>query len=150
MRRIRSVRLTVTFAGDARPANVSCTLALLASSVRMRVTTGAYARRSPTEPDPRFRDEIGAVQSIVTSSGRDDGGVFERGGDDPRYLPFEGAGAISRWKIDLPRAQPAGDRSARVEDVVLHLSYTARDGGSALKETVLREARAQARKETAN
>jgi hypothetical protein len=148
MRRIRSVRLTVKLAGEPRPANVNCTLSLLASSVRMRVTAGAYARRSPNEPDPRFRDEIGAVQSIVTSSGRDDGGVFDLGGEDPRYLPFEGAGAISSWKIELPPVQAAGDFSARVDDVVLHLGYTARDGGSALKDAVLKETRARARKDT--
>jgi hypothetical protein len=46
------------------------------------------------EDDPRFRDP-GAqepIQSIATSRGRDDAGMFELQFRDERYLPFEGAG----------------------------------------------------------
>lgn len=138
MRRIRCVRLSVTFADGSRPANVNGTLTLRASSVRMRVTGAAYPRKTPNEPDARFRDELGALQSIVTSSGRDDSGLFELDPGDPRYLPFEGAGAISSWQLELPKTQPAA-AAARLDDVVLHLSYTARDGGAALKAAALKE-----------
>jgi hypothetical protein len=37
-------------------------------------------------------DYIGAVQSIVTSGGSNDSGIFETNLRDERFLPFEGAG----------------------------------------------------------
>lgn len=136
LRRIKSVSLTVRFAGDARPLNVSCTLTLLNNSVRMNnVTAGGYARK---EPDTRFRDEIGALQSIVTSSGRDDSGLFVLDFNDERYLPFEGAGAISRWKIEIPNDRECTAAPVTLDDVVLRMSYTAREGGCALKDAVLK------------
>lgn len=137
LRRIKSVNLTVGFTGDLRPLNVNCTLTLLNNSVRMNnATTGGYARK---EPDARFRDEIGAVQSIVTSSGRDDSGLFVLDFDDERYLPFEGAGAISRWKIEMPKDGECNAAPATLDDVVLRISYTARAGGSVLKDAVLKD-----------
>src|SRR5262249_17858483 len=50
---------------------------------------------------------------------------------DERYLPFEGAGAVSRWRIDLPRDTNAFDFNT-ITDVILRLQYTARDGGKGL------------------
>jgi hypothetical protein len=46
--------------------------------------------------DPRFRDNVGAIQSITTSSAQNDSGLFELNFRDEWYLPFEGAGAISQ------------------------------------------------------
>ena len=60
-----------------------------------------YARQG--SEDDRFVDYIGAVQSIVTSSGQNDSGMFETNLRDERFLPFEGAGAESTWKLDLPQ-----------------------------------------------
>jgi hypothetical protein len=48
------------------------------------------------------------------------------------YLPFENAGAVSAWHFELPSANNEIDLSA-VSDLVLHLYYTALDGGDALK-----------------
>ena len=77
--------------------------------------------------DPRFTDNFGAIQSIVTSSAQNDSGLFETNLRDERYLPFEGAGVISEWRIELPGDFRAFDYEP---DVVLHLRYTARDGGA--------------------
>jgi hypothetical protein len=82
--------------------------------------------------DPRFTDSSGAIQSIATSSGQNDSGLFETNLRDERYLPFEGAGAISQWRLQLPRDFRAFDYDT-ISDVVVHLRYTARDGGEALK-----------------
>ena len=49
---------------------------------------------------------------------------------DQRYLPFK-AGAISSWHLEMPEANNEVDLSA-VGDVVLHLYYTALDGGGQL------------------
>src|SRR5262249_904071 len=60
-------------------------------------------------------------------------GLFELNFRDERYLPFEGAGVISRWRIDLPRDTNAFDFNT-ITDVVLRLNYTAREGGARLQE----------------
>ena len=49
------------------------------------------------------------------------------------YLPFEGAGAISLWCLSLPQAFRQFDYDA-ITDVLLHMRYTARDGGAKLIE----------------
>src|SRR5207249_1325993 len=54
---------------------------------------------------------------------------------DPRYLPFEGAGAISSWHLELPAATNEIDPST-VADVVLHLHYTALDAGDTFQQAV--------------
>ena len=72
-------------------------------------------------------DYIGAVQSIVTSSGQNDSGMFETNLRDERFLPFEGAGAESTWKLDLPKDYRTFDYNT-ISDVILHIRYTARQG----------------------
>ncbi|MEK6283707.1 MAG: hypothetical protein AABN95_25410 [Acidobacteriota bacterium] len=52
---------------------------------------------------------------------------------DERYLPFEGAGAISRWRIEMDPESNGFDFNT-LADVVLHIRYTAREGGERLKE----------------
>jgi hypothetical protein len=54
--------------------------------------------------------------------------MFEVNLKDERYLPFEGAGAISRWKIELPKEIPPFDFDT-ISDVILHIRYTAREAG---------------------
>jgi hypothetical protein len=82
--------------------------------------------------DSRFSDYYGGVQSVVTSSAGNDSGLFSDGTGDDRYLPFEGSGAVSRWRLELPTGAPQFDYDT-ISDVVLHLRYTARDGGLALR-----------------
>ena len=80
------------------------------------------------------------MQAIATSSGQNDSGLFELNFRDERYLPFEGAGVISRWRIDMPKDCNAFD-FITLTDVILHLKYTAREGGemlgSAAKKAIL-------------
>jgi hypothetical protein len=58
--------------------------------------------------------------------------MFELNFHDERYLPFEGAGAISTWQIKLNKDLPQFDFST-ISDVVIHLNYTAREGGALLR-----------------
>jgi receptor-binding and translocation channel-forming TcA subunit of Tc toxin len=73
-----------------------------------------------------------ASQSIVTSGAHADTGLFETNLREERYLPFEGAGAISRWRLELPSEIRQFDYDT-ISDVILHVRYTARDGGARLK-----------------
>jgi hypothetical protein len=96
---------------------------------------------SPTN-DSRFLDNVAAVQYIATSSGVNDGGLFEMNLHDERYLPFERAGAISIWQLEFPSAYPQFDRST-ITDLIIHFSYTARDGGPMLQSVAAQSVQAK-------
>jgi hypothetical protein len=57
--------------------------------------------------------------------------MFETNLRDERFLPFEGAGAISTWTLSLPSQLPAFDYTT-ISDVILHIRYTAREAGNPL------------------
>ncbi|HEU4891608.1 MAG TPA: hypothetical protein VFT47_08660 [Vicinamibacterales bacterium] len=130
-RRIKSAAVTLPCVVGPY-TSVNCTLTLQQSSIRVSPDAGkAYARQS--SDDPRFSDYYGSIQSIVTSSGQSDGGLFETNLRDERYLPFEGAGAAgSVWQLTLPADVKQFDFDT-IADVVVHVRYTAREGGEVLK-----------------
>jgi hypothetical protein len=131
LRRLKS--LDVTFPCIVGPyTSVNCTVTLERSTIRLSNAVGAgYARQGAN--DARFRDLVGAAESIVTSTAQGDSGLFEVSLRDERYLPFEGAGAVGDWHIELPRDTNAFDVGT-VTDVVLRLRYSALDGGDALRD----------------
>src|SRR5690606_32430542 len=90
---------------------------------------GGYAKVD--ENDSRFKTQLGVISSIATSHGQADSGMFELNFNDERYLPFEGSGAISEWSIELPIENNHFDFSS-ISDVIIHMNYTARDGGGQL------------------
>jgi hypothetical protein len=55
------------------------------------------------------------VRQVVTSS--------DPGGSD-RFLPFEGAGVVSTWQLDIPPPTQQFDYD-RIADVIVHLRCTA-------------------------
>jgi hypothetical protein len=126
MRRIKSVALSIPSVVGPY-TSVNCTLSLLKSTLRKSAIPkdGEYARHD--SEDDRFVDYMAGAQSIVTSTGSNDSGLFETNLRDERFLPFEGAGAESKWKLDLPKDYRAFDY-ATITDVVLHIRYTARPG----------------------
>jgi hypothetical protein len=131
MRRIKSAAVSLP-AVVGPYTSVNCTLTLLRSTVRKspQLKNDKYGRTDAN--DDRFVDYLGAVQSIVTSSGVNDSGLFETNLRDERFLPFEGAGAESAWRLELPKDfRPFDYRS--ISDVILHIRYTARQGGDLLK-----------------
>ena len=126
LRKIKSVAVSVVLVGVPE-TQVFCTLSLLRSSVRKAaiLKDGEYLRQGAE--DDRFVDYTGAIQSIVTSSQTRDSGMFETDLHEPRFLPFEGSGAVSTWKLDLPKDYPGFDYGS-ITDVVLHVRFTARQG----------------------
>jgi hypothetical protein len=136
MRRLKTVALSIPcIAGPY--TGVHCKLALLRSSVRVSSVAGDTYARSETGEDSRFRDFTGAIQSIVTSTGQNDSGLFEVNLRDDRYLPFENAGAISTWRIELPKDVPQFDIET-ISDVVFHLRYSSREAGNLRAQAVAR------------
>ncbi|OQW61976.1 MAG: hypothetical protein BVN28_05975 [Nitrospira sp. ST-bin4] len=128
LRRIKNVSLTIPCVVGPY-TSINCTLTLLSNKIRVKNTQPAsYEERAG---DTRFASNFGALQSIATSHAQNDSGMFELNFRDERYLPFEGMGAISRWRIDMPIENNAFDLDT-ISDVVMQVRYTARDGGGAL------------------
>jgi hypothetical protein len=139
MRRLKSV--AVSLPSVVGPySSINCTLSLLRSSVRKSplLKDDEYARTG--SDDDRFVDYFGSVQSVVTSGASNDSGMFETNLRDERFLPFEGAGAVSTWRLELPSDFRSFDYAA-LADVILHVRYTARPGGELLANRALTEMR---------
>lgn len=139
LRRLRDVSLTVPCVAGPY-TSINCTLTLLSSKIRCDLTTGTASTAASVYPtykekpneDPRFIYNFAAAQSIATSHAQNDSGLFELSFRDERYLPFETAGAISRWMITMPPACNAFDFET-ITDVVIKVSYSARYGGDLLR-----------------
>jgi peptidoglycan hydrolase-like protein with peptidoglycan-binding domain len=133
LRRIKSVSLSLPCVVGPY-TSVSAQLTLLGNRIRRDTQVQAQYAWHGIE-DPRFAHDVGGIQSIVTSTGQQDSGVFELNFRDDRYLPFEGAGVISSWRLELPKDFRQFDYNT-ISDAVLHVRYTARDGGETLKAAV--------------
>lgn len=136
-RRLKSVAVSIPCVVGPY-TTVSCTLTLLKSSIRTSAALSEGQYRPTGADDPRFSDNFGSLQSIVTSSATSDSGMFDTNLYDERYLPFEGSGAISQWQISLPQSLRQFDYDT-IADVILHLRYTAREGGDPLRNAAVAE-----------
>ncbi len=139
MRRLKSVTLSLPSVVGPY-TSVNCTLSLLRSSIRKSPLPKDNTYKRTGADDDRFVDYFGSVQSIVTSGGSNDSGMFETNLRDERFLPFEGAGAISTWRLELPSDFRPFDYMT-ISDVILHVRYTARQGGDTLGNQALIEMR---------
>lgn len=93
-RRISSVRLTMPCITGPY-TNVGATLTLTGSKIRNQPKLGAA-----NLVDVPLRRSV----SVATSTAQNDAGVFEFSFRDERYMPFEGAGAVSTWRLLLPKS----------------------------------------------
>ncbi|PQJ26818.1 hypothetical protein BSZ35_17950 [Salinibacter sp. 10B] len=125
-RRIRSVRLTIPCVTGPY-VNVGAKLRLLQSFVRKEPETGPQHLIA----EPRARNA-----SIATSSAENDSGQFQLSFQDGRYVPFEGAGAVSEWALEMPDQFRSFDYDT-ITDVLVHVSYTAEEGGQNFKNNVV-------------
>lgn len=146
MRRIKTVSISIPCVTGPY-SNVNCTLTLLSNKTRIsHSNAGDYPENmSEKGGDTRFINDFAPMQSIATSSAQADSGLFELNFRDERYLPFEGAGAISRWRIELSGKWKNEEESidfsqfdfSTITDVILHMRYTARNGGDLLKQEAI-------------
>jgi hypothetical protein len=137
-RRIRTVSVTIPCI-VGHYTGVNATLSLLNHSYRVlpngATDANSYPQKpadGPDGPDNRFASSGIPVDSIAVSTAQGDAGVFELSFSSERYLPFEGAGAISSWKLELPQALRSFDYGA-IADVLINIKYTSLDGGATLK-----------------
>lgn len=129
-RRIKSVSISIPCIAGPH-TNINATLSL----------THAKVRTSGTDTTPIYNPVSIPVESIATSSAQNDSGVFELNFKDERYLPFEGKGAVSRWTLELSSvsSEVAQFDQSTIADVIVHMKYTSRDKGSAIK-TIMKNA----------
>ena len=141
LRRIKAVSITIP--GVTGPyTNISAKLSLTNNRIRISDNpAGGYAYTGPS--DIRFEKGVAARTSIATSTGQNDSGMFELNFRDERYLPFEGAGAVSEWTLEFPNTftyahqiPPATIEEFRqfnyetISDIIVTIYYTALDSGS--------------------
>lgn len=147
MRRIKNVTMTIPCVAGPY-TGVHCRLTMLSSKTRVdpRLVSPPHAcchgERCEDEccrngyeampDDCRIVSMYGATEAIATSSGQNDSGMFELNFRDERYLPFEFSGAVSRCGIELPLENNHFDMDT-LSDLVLHLNFTAREGGQQLR-----------------
>ncbi|MHC2863783.1 hypothetical protein ACVIYH_004861 [Bradyrhizobium diazoefficiens] len=127
-RRIKSVSLSIPCVAGPY-SSVNCTLTLTKSQIRksQKIAEGE-------EDEDNLLRNYARIQSIATSTGQNDSGMFEVNFRDERYLPFEGAGAASTWTLEL---MPQDNRQLdynTLTDVILHVKYTARQGSKQFRE----------------
>jgi Tc toxin complex TcA C-terminal TcB-binding domain/Neuraminidase-like domain/Salmonella virulence plasmid 28.1kDa A protein len=116
-RLIKSVRITIPcIAGPY--TNIGAKLTLNSSQIR----------QTPQQNSALVDIPMTMTNSIATSQAQNDAGVFELNFRDERYLPFEGAGAISNWSLDLPSKIRMFNYDS-LADVIVHVSYTAKHDG---------------------
>ena len=138
MRRIKAV--TVSIPAVTGPyTGVTGSLTLLANRFRKNTSGDTYAYSSIE--DSRFHHNSIGIQRIATSSGLNDSGMFEMNFNDARFLPFEGAGAISSWRFELPFDGTSVSSFRKfdystISDLIVTIHYTSKDGGDSFKETV--------------
>jgi hypothetical protein len=116
-RRLKAVRITVPCVTGPY-ANIGATLRLDGSQIRLAAPLTGQPLGPLTAVPPRH------TAAIATSRAQNDAGVFDFSFRDERYMPFEGAGAISSWTLQLPRTLRTFDY-ATINDIIVHLDYTA-------------------------
>jgi hypothetical protein len=135
-RRIKSVALTIPCVTGPY-TGVNCTLSLQNSSIR----TSSQISGSGYADSKNFNTNYGTIQAVVTSSGQADSGLFETNLRDERCLPFEYSGVVSQWQLELPanpvKGEPCQFDFDTITDVVLHIRYTAREGGELLRSAAI-------------
>src|SRR6266508_1986638 len=160
-RRIKAVSLTLPCVAGPH-TTISCTLRLLKNSIRINTTSGdnGYPRNIdeagfPAD-DRRFVENNIPTKAIAASSGQNDSGVFELSFRDERYLPFEGAGVISQWALelfsDLPENNPDPEKPdfgrplrqmdyGSLTDAIVHIKFAAREDAGNFKNLAIRHLR---------
>ncbi|KAL8940274.1 MAG: hypothetical protein Q9211_002358 [Gyalolechia sp. 1 TL-2023] len=134
LRKIKSVSLTIPCVVGPY-TSLSSTLRLLSHKYRTKSSLRAAGdyREHSEQTDARFSTVNVPIKAIAVSNGQNDTGTFDLNFKDERYLPFVGAGATSIWRLELPTHLRPFDYET-ITDVLLHMHYTSRDGGTSLKE----------------
>lgn len=135
-RQIKSVAFSIhCIVGPYTSINCTATLVDHKYHCSSFLSGTGYNEKTDGQGDDRFvgQDIQISITSVAISSGQQDAGVFDLNFSSDDYQPFEGAGAISTWRLRLPDTVAQFDYRS-ISDIVLHMRYTARDGGEAFRQ----------------
>ncbi|MGY6274243.1 Tc toxin subunit A-related protein [Methylomonas sp. MgM2] len=129
-RRVKSVSLSIPCIVGPY-TSINATLTLLENKFRNTAIGGKSYEENTEEVDERFSTYRIPINAVVVSSAQNDSGMFELNFKDERYLPFEGAGVISKWRLELPKIRQFDYQT--ISDAIVHIKYIANEGGEILK-----------------
>lgn len=154
-RRIKSVSITLPCVVGPY-TTISCTLRLLKNYIRIKTTPADPYEHNNDEgvwtDDERFVENNIPVKVVATSNAQNDSGVFELNFRDERYLPFEGAGVISEWALELFHDLPSNNPDpanpdfgkplrqfdySTISDAIIHINYYAREDAGVFKNSAI-------------
>ncbi len=140
-RRLKSVSISLPCITGPY-TTISCTLRLIKNHIRAKTNIADGYEHNHEDgiwvDDDRFVQNNIPLKAIATSNAQNDDGMFNLDFRDERYLPFEGAGVISEWQIEM-----MADKDLRqfdyntISDVILHLNYTAREDAGQFRENAI-------------
>ncbi|MGL5029455.1 MAG: hypothetical protein ACRC6C_05190 [Wolbachia pipientis] len=140
-RKIKDIKITVP-AVVGPYENVHASLQQTSNQVVLKSDGAINAIKYLVNPSEEEQPETDLLrvnwkpnQEIAISKADQDSGLFELSFGDERYLPFEGTGAVSTWELSLPQATNRFDIST-ISDVIIHLDYTALNGGEVVSRQV--------------
>ena len=123
-RRIRDVRIEIIYP-EYRGHYLNAQLSLIDSNLDLKGEGQIVGNRIGT-------------QTMATSTAHQESGKFDFRFSSDKFLPFEGAGAVdSKWSLEITGFDNTRDNEegtshsldlSKIEDVIIHLSYTARMG----------------------
>ncbi|WP_066366107.1 hemopexin repeat-containing protein [Herbidospora mongoliensis] len=133
-RRIKTV--SIVFDGPEGPLEVNAVLTQTGHKTVLTPDPKAvrYLMDGKGDLPASIRSDWRPSQQIAlsdTEQHRDNNGLFELRFDDERYLPFEGTGAVSTWRMEV-----TGRRPWDLFDVTLLVKYTAEQGGDVFANAV--------------
>ncbi|QVM90970.1 hypothetical protein JYG34_23690 [Pseudomonas entomophila] len=150
-RQIQHVSVSLQTVGLPEDCEISAVLSQVASTTLVEADKAGIeyfyanpkAAKEPVLPETVKRN-LRANQQIALSSARLEDGLGFQPGEwiyeliehDGRYLPFEGTGAISKWRLEILDDTFAAALKGKLKDIRVTLVYTACDGGEAFRDTV--------------
>ena len=129
-RRIKSISISIPCVAGPY-TGINATLSLLENKFRNTAIGGKTYEENTEETDARFSAYKIPISAVAVSSAQNDSGMFELNFKDERYLPFEGAGVISKWRLELPTIRQYDYHT--ISDAIVHVRYTSCEGGERLK-----------------
>ncbi|KVG98833.1 hypothetical protein WS83_27910 [Burkholderia sp. MSMB2042] len=141
MRQIKTVSISLpTLVGPYQDVKATLTQTKSSTLLNASVNGVKYLNNPNSDKgDANIVTNLRASQQIAISSGLNDAGQFELNFGDERYLPFEGTGAVSSWILSFPRHDKSATQKAMLDaltDVIVHVRYTAVDGGESFAKEV--------------
>jgi hypothetical protein len=131
------VSLSISFPTLIGPyQNIHATLTQLTNTTILKPSKDLVEKVNKGEDDKNIRRNVQVNQQIALSQGINDSGMFTLNFNDERYLPFEGTGAVSSWKLAMKKEENTAVDFDNLTDVIIQLNYTALQGSSAFEKEV--------------